>query len=131
MTVAVRDESDNPVAGATVLGDWAGDYEGAGNCTTADDGTCLVESGTVRTNAAKMKFVVAKVEHPQLPYVSAANWDPDGDSDGTTIEVSLTVADEPNTDDATVKKTPPGQTKVTSAGDLAPTNLYIPMVSNQ
>jgi hypothetical protein len=46
-----------------------------------------VSSGFVSTSQATNSFTVTSLSHPTLAYDPAANHDPDGDSDGTTISV--------------------------------------------
>jgi hypothetical protein len=67
--------------GATVSGTW-------GSCTTAAAGQCSLSSGTLRKNVSSATFSVEGVSHTDYVYDAAANGDPDGDSDGTTITVS-------------------------------------------
>ncbi|MFC5040237.1 N-acetylmuramoyl-L-alanine amidase [Ornithinimicrobium kibberense] len=85
VSVTVLDGDGTPVEGATVSGTWS-TTGGAGSCDTAADGTCTVTETTGKKDNA-LTFVVKSVTAGDLAYVSAANTDPDGDSDGTTITV--------------------------------------------
>jgi hypothetical protein len=92
-TTAVRDDTGNPVGGATVRGTWAEPWNGGrvrrtlASCLTGADGTCVV-TRSARSRTASVTWEVATVEHGTLAYDASANNDPDGDSDGTRITVS-------------------------------------------
>jgi len=82
VTIAVHDDGEGPVAGATVVGSFS---EGGGvTCTTDPNGVCSVTVNDLRRNTPQTVFSVTDVAGPG-PYDSGANHDPDGDSDGTTI----------------------------------------------
>ncbi len=83
VTITVQDSVGGPVADATVAGDW----DGPAQCTTGQDGTCTVKSAKISTNTNTITFTVSDLIG-SLPYDPAANADPDGDSDGTTIELT-------------------------------------------
>jgi hypothetical protein len=88
--VLVVDSSGNPVAGANVWGtfsqrDW---QSGLKSCTTGSDGKCSFTQVAFPSKAGSAEFVVHAVVDATLSYDSAANSDPDGDSNGTLITLS-------------------------------------------
>jgi hypothetical protein len=94
VTISVVNASGSPVSGASVSGAWTGAYSGAGLCTTDSAGRCSVQSGQVPKGGggnSTMTWTVTNVTHASLTYDSAANTDPDGDSNGTSI-----TANKPN-----------------------------------
>jgi hypothetical protein len=86
--ITAQDNAGNPVAGATVTGDWGGDYSGSASCVTGADGRCHVDSALLTSSVRELSFTVTGATHAQLTYQPAYNQDADGDSDGTTIVVS-------------------------------------------
>ena len=99
VTISIRDSS-NPhtlVAGVIVAGHFLqnGSSSGILNCTTDGNGVCEIDSGPFSNKSGKGKtFEVQDVYYAvplpvgALTYDSAANHDPDPDSDGTTISLS-------------------------------------------
>ncbi|MEN8238323.1 MAG: PKD domain-containing protein [Actinomycetota bacterium] len=82
VTVTVADDNDVPVEGATVDIEWrSGEVM---SCVSGATGMCDVESLTDR---GRTSLTVTAVAHSTLTYDPASNMDPDGDSDGTMIEV--------------------------------------------
>jgi C1A family cysteine protease/PKD repeat protein len=108
VTVAVHDAAHAPVANATVTGSWS---SGAtASCTTGAGGLCQVSQGGLNKSTTPfVDWMVQSVTHSTLTYDAAANHDPDGDSDGTTIRVYL----EP------VGNQPPAATFTYNCTDLA------------
>lgn len=86
VTVSVHNEADNPVASATVTGTWSNVRNGIRSCTTDASGTCNI-SESFRTATSSATFTINTVTHSTTTYNPAANHDPDGDSDGTSITV--------------------------------------------
>ncbi|MBW7886534.1 MAG: hypothetical protein H3C34_28685, partial [Caldilineaceae bacterium] len=84
VTVTVHSDSEAPVSGATVSGSWSGAASGGGSCTTNASGVCVIEKNNLRGSSAT--FTVTSVSATQ-PYNAAANHDPDGDSNGTSITI--------------------------------------------
>ena len=82
VTATVRDNGAALVSGATVSGTWR--RGNVGTCTTDASGTCSV---AISTRARSEQFTVTGVTHASLTYDPAANTDPDGDSNGTTIRI--------------------------------------------
>lgn len=85
VTVTVRNGGAALVAGASVRGTWP-DGSSA-SCTTGSTGTCSVTSGTLARSLTSTTFRVGSVTLEDHTYTGAANSDPDGDSDGTSITV--------------------------------------------
>ncbi len=90
VTVTVHDGSHGSVENATVAGTF---YQGgsavvSAECTTDASGTCSVDSGEFPSNQGRASFEVDSVSHESLSYSPADNHDPDGDSDGTIIELT-------------------------------------------
>ena len=86
VTVGVVDDTGAAVDVATVTGPFR--RGGIGKCTTGATGSCDVELMT--TTRGEM-FTVTDVTHASLTYDAAANTDPDGDSNGTTIVINEPV----------------------------------------
>ncbi len=86
VTILVENDSHAPLDNATVFVSWNG---GSGSCTTGQSGVTgvcdVVVSGMRKNNVT---FTVDNIAYGGLNYDPAANHDPDGDSDGTTITVS-------------------------------------------
>ncbi len=89
VTITLHDAGGNPVADATVGGTFFqnGNSIGPLICVTDVSGTCAIDSEQFPSRQGKATFVVDYVTHT-LSYEDAANHDPDGDSDGTSIALS-------------------------------------------
>ena len=87
VNVQVHDANHAAVAGATVAGTWTGGYSGSRECITDNTGRCTVSSGNISNGAKAATFTVTAVQPSTLTYNAAANHDPDGDSNGTSIAV--------------------------------------------
>jgi hypothetical protein len=88
VTVAVEDADGTPVAGVLVEGRWSDGANGAGTCTTGAAGICVVEKSGIKGNQSSAAFTVEDLSGADVVYDAAANDDPDGDSNGTTIVVA-------------------------------------------
>lgn len=88
VTIEVHDANHTPIANATVSGTWSGGSSGSGECTTASNGRCSINSSTMWRFYSSTTFTVDNVTHADLSYTAGDNHDPDGDSDGTSITVS-------------------------------------------
>ena len=93
VTIEVRDASDSVVAGIEVVGTFFqnGSPLVTLTCNTDGNGRCTINSIQWPSKSGKGKsFTVQSVTDPTntLTYDSNANHDPDGDSDGTTIQLS-------------------------------------------
>jgi hypothetical protein len=86
VTVRIRDAADDPVAGATVTGDWSGAINGSVSGVTGSSGSLTLRTGSIVGSQAT--FTVTGVGGTGLTYDPAANTDPDGDSTGTTITIA-------------------------------------------
>jgi len=89
VTVAVHGADHQPAPGVQV----SGTFEQGGqslprSCTTDDRGVCPVDSGQFPSNEGKATFTVTSASKAGLTYAPASNHDPDGDSNGTTINLA-------------------------------------------
>jgi subtilisin family serine protease len=87
VAVLIHDAAENPVSGATVSATWSGGVSGSGSCVTDGTGACAITKSNIKGNVGSVVLTVDAVSHPALLYEPAANHDPDGDSDGTSITV--------------------------------------------
>ena len=87
ITVAVHNNAEAPVEGATVSGTFSSGGSGTGTCTTGAAGTCTITKTSIRDSNPSITFTVNSVTHASLTYVSGDNHDPDGSSTGTVIVV--------------------------------------------
>jgi len=85
VTVTIHDNNENPVAGATVTGQWSDATGATVSAVTAADGIVTFSTGNMNSGTS-VTFEVTNVTDT-LNYNAGANHDPDGDSDGTTITV--------------------------------------------
>jgi len=90
VTVSVVDDQGGAVSDAEVTFEYLrGSRLVTTSCSTDGAGSC--SATTRRISAAVQDFVtmtVVAVDHSSLAYNSAANTDPDGDSDGTSITIA-------------------------------------------
>jgi hypothetical protein len=84
--IEVHDDAHRPVSGATVKAGWSGGYSGAASCTTDGTGRCTIATANIRNDVHSTTMTIFDVQHTTASY-TAANHDPDGDSDGTRIAV--------------------------------------------
>lgn len=87
--VTVHDGSAAPLAGAVVSGSWSDGASGSGSCLTDDSGLCTISLPDIKDDTTAVTFTVVDVSAPGATYEAVANHDPDGDSDGTTIVVTM------------------------------------------
>lgn len=87
VTILVHDANEQPVAGVTVYGKWTNGATGSPTCVTNSYGVCSVTKTGLTTGVPSVTFTVTKVVLTGAVYQSAANHDPDGESNGTTILV--------------------------------------------
>ena len=87
MTILVHDQNHRPAPNAIVAGWWSSLPNVSRTCKTGANGTCKITSGTLPASVLDVTFTVTGIAHATLTYQSAANHDPDGDSDGTAIKV--------------------------------------------
>ena len=92
VTIAVDDNGEGPLANATVSGTFTqnGSPVSVKVCVTNASGVCTVSSGQMPSKKGKdpATYTVDSVTHASFTYDQPSNHDPDGDSDGTSIEVS-------------------------------------------
>ncbi len=86
VAVTVQDTTQARVSGATVTGTWS--LGGESSYTTDSSGACTVVIFGLQNRAKDVTFTVTGVEVVGGIYNPAANQDPDGDSDGTSITVN-------------------------------------------
>ncbi len=87
VTVTIADSNGSAVSGATVTGAWGDPAGGTSTGTTGSDGTVTLNSSNMKSSN-RVTFTVTGVTHSTLTYDGTQNSDPDGDSDGTVIEVA-------------------------------------------
>jgi Big-like domain-containing protein len=87
VTITIRNQANAAVANATVTGSWSNGAAGTSSCATNVSGQCSVIKAGIKNRTTSVSFTVTNVVHPTLPYASAGNQDPDGDSNGTTISI--------------------------------------------
>lgn len=84
--IAIHDVDEGPVTNALVSGNWEGSTSGSGSCTTDASGACSVSA--INIKGGRVTFTVTNVELASMIYISTANHDADGDSDGTTLSIA-------------------------------------------
>lgn len=87
VTIYVVDGNGNPIANATVEGDWSNGATGSGSGVTNANGVCTISKSGIRKNRSSVTFSVTDVIASGLIYTPENNNDPDGDSNGTTITI--------------------------------------------
>jgi hypothetical protein len=85
--ITVYNPSDNPVANTTVIGNWSNGTNGSDSCITNASGQCSITKNNIR-NSIIATFTVDNVTLTGNTYNASANHDPDGDSNGTTIDIA-------------------------------------------
>ncbi|MBN8247877.1 MAG: SBBP repeat-containing protein, partial [Verrucomicrobia bacterium] len=88
VVVTLHDGNEQPIPGATVSVAWGGGAGGAANAVTDANGRCTFVSGNISKSSSSATLTITGASHPTLTYSAAANHDPDGDSNGTSITVS-------------------------------------------
>jgi lysophospholipase L1-like esterase len=86
VTIRIVDDAGASVEGASVSGSWASG--GTSACSTDVDGSCTVSVSLNGKKTSTTSYAVIGVVLAGHTYVAAANTDPDGDSDGTSITVT-------------------------------------------
>jgi protocatechuate 3,4-dioxygenase beta subunit len=71
VTAYVRDSNNQPVEGATVMGEWTG-ANGDTSCVTGSDGSCRFETKPV-PRPGSVTFSVTDIEHGTLTYDPTQN----------------------------------------------------------
>jgi hypothetical protein len=97
VSVGVRSSTEGLVTGFTASGTftqngWSGAFSctdgGTGDSDAALNGICRFDSGQFPSKDGNASFTVTNVTLDGYSYDSSANHDPDGDSNGTTIQLS-------------------------------------------
>jgi len=97
VNVVVRDSTEDSVTGFTVTGTfsqngWSASYTcidgGSSDADGLVNGVCRFDSGQFPSNNGNASFTVMSVTVDGYTYDNSSNHDPDGDSDGTTIQLS-------------------------------------------
>lgn len=86
--ITVHDVNHQPINGATVQGRWEPSGLASDVCTTGElggNGSCIFLYPSLRRK--RVTFTVLSITMAGQTYSPADNHDPDGDSDGTTIDV--------------------------------------------
>ena len=86
VTVEVHNAAHQTLLYATVAGVWSDGT--VDSCDTSAVGRCTFARQSLPKKTASLTFTVQKVTRSAYAYAPAANHDPDGDSNGTTIVVA-------------------------------------------
>ena len=87
VTIRVDNGAHAAVAGATITGSWSGAATGTSSCTTSATGVCTLTQSNLPRSRATITFTVTGIVSAGATYVSSANHDPDGSSNGTVITI--------------------------------------------
>jgi choice-of-anchor B domain-containing protein len=85
--ILVVDGNSSPVISATVTGSWTAGDNSSSTCVTDNSGLCAVTQTGLARRDSPVTYSVDSVTHASLSYNAADNGDPDGDSDGSSINV--------------------------------------------
>jgi len=88
ITVTVHDANHQPVANATVFGNWSGGTNGSSTCVTNASGVCSVTSSNINTRSSNVTFTMSDITANGYIYQPSSNHDPDGSSNGTAITIN-------------------------------------------
>ena len=88
VVVTIHNGNDAPVPNATVFIQWGGGASGTANLATDANGRCTFISGNISKSSSSATLSITGVNHATLTYSAAANHDPDGDSNGTSITIN-------------------------------------------
>ena len=88
-TVVIHDDAEESAgAGVTITGSWSNGARGSGDCVTNASGVCTISKGNLKSNVSSVTFTVTGVTAANTSHDSAANHDPDGESNGTVIVIT-------------------------------------------
>jgi len=113
VTFTVLDENNQAVSGVAVSGLWSGGYQGNsiicltnknGQCDTSTAGYLSMSTDAIETLTVS-NLQINDPSRPAMSYDFSANTDPDGDSNGTTIDVLAPPAPAPPTPPAPIIST--------------------------
>ena len=85
VAITAHTDTHQSIAYVTVNGTWS--TGATGTCTTNGIGQCTLFLGQLKNSIPNVTFTVGSLVDQNAVYVSAANHDPDGDSNGTRITV--------------------------------------------
>lgn len=88
VTILVHSGTHAALRNAVVSGTWTNGASGTASCTTNRSGACTVTSPTLTSATGSVTFTVSGVTLGGQTYTPSGNHDPDGDSNGTVIDVS-------------------------------------------
>jgi len=88
VVVTIHDGNHDVVPGAAVSIQWSGGITGTTTLTTDSNGQCVFTSGSISKTSSSVTLSITSLSHPVLTYHAAANHDPDGSSNGTSILVN-------------------------------------------
>jgi PKD repeat protein len=110
VSVLVRDDHGTAISGATINGAWSNGTSGTGSCDTDANGQCMITKPNLKVNVSLVTFSVTSIVSTGLEYTGTANSDPDGDSDGTAINLAQpgTSTSQPPVASFTVDQNPCG-----------------------
>jgi thermitase len=89
VTILVHDANEAPVGGATVSGIWTAGVNASDTCITNSSGICTLTKSNIKTSVPSVTFSVIDIAHATLPYQALDNHDLDGDSNGTSLVISM------------------------------------------
>jgi len=76
------------MAGVTVTGFWSDESIDAPITITTDaNGQATITNSNINKNTSSVSFTISSLSLASFVYDQAANDDPDGDSDGTVIQI--------------------------------------------
>jgi subtilisin len=88
VTVYIETSANAALSGVIVTGTWSNGSSGTSSCTTTSSGRCTIQKTKLsRATVGSVTFTVTGATKAGWTYAAAANHDPDGDSNGSTIDV--------------------------------------------
>ncbi len=114
--VRVVDEEGDAVANASVSGQWSNGANGSESLNTNSGGWVSFSKNNLKAGVGSVIFTVTGVTHSSLSYDDSVNSDPDGDSNGTTIEVHKDAPPPPTNTAPTATITSPADHAVFADG---------------
>jgi serine protease AprX len=88
VTILVKNSNGQPVANARVVAKWSNGTTGLAACMTNKSGICKIVKVGISVRTTSVTLSITKVLRSGLTYLPSANFDPDGDSNGTTIVIT-------------------------------------------
>jgi hypothetical protein len=116
VTVTVHGPGEVPLSGATITGQWSDGYVGTATCLTDAQGRCTAGTANIPKTQTSVRFTLAGITHAAYAYDPTANHDVNGDSNGTTILVSVNAPPAPTFTPTPTLTPVPGQ--AVHVGDL-------------